>query len=155
MESCDYASCLMFNSVNYKRTADYSNSTLISNTSIRHSGDVMDHINKRGHHTIQVYLQKLPSNITHLFFTLSAWNSPTINHFPNPSLRFFDAANPKQDLCSTTFTHARHSQAVIMCSVSRVGNGWSIFESGQLSQGNARKYGPLVNTIQSLIQKGV
>ena len=110
----------------------------------------MDHVNRKGHHTIEVRLKELPSSVTHLFFTLSAWNSPTIAHYPSPSLKF-SASNKSKDLCATTFTHARHSQAVIMCYAARSGLQWKIFECGTLSAGNAKNYKPLVLKIQSII----
>lgn len=152
---CDFldASCLLYNGLSYKTLADYRSRNPVS--AVNHSGDVMDHVRKIGHHTIQVKLKQMPTDVTHLFFTLSAWSSPNISRYPNPSLKFYQADNPKKDLCKTTFTHAAYSQAVIMCSVSRGTHGkWEIFESGKLTAGNAANYGPIMSTVQSLIAKG-
>ncbi|XP_053405687.1 uncharacterized protein LOC128559012 [Mercenaria mercenaria] len=152
---CDYldASCLLFNDLNFKTLADWSNKHPIK--AVRHSGDVLDNENRIGHHTINVSLKQLPSDITHLFFTLSAFNSPNISRYPNPSLRFYEASSPTKDLCKTTFQHAKLSQAVVMCSVSRGSHGrWEIFESGKLSSGNAAQYDPIISTIKSLISQG-
>lgn len=147
------ASCLIFNRTAFQKVVDYGRNTA---TAIRHSGDIMDDAHRTGHHTISVSLKNIPSNVTHLFFTLSAWNSPNIAQYPNPSLKFYDATKPGKDLCKTTFHHARNSQAVVMCSVSRNSQGrWEIFESGQLSAGNAKNYSSLVSTIQQLISRGV
>ena len=147
------ASCLMFNGTSYYGRCDYR--CRHKYQAISHSGDLMDNVNKIGHHTINVSLLSLPSDITHLFFTLSAWNSPNISRYPNPSLRFYEQANPDKDLCKTTFQHAAYSQAVIMCSVSKGKyNRWEIFENGKLSAGNAKNYEPLKSTIQSLIRQG-
>lgn len=146
------ASCLLFHGQSFLSVVDFSRR---QNTSILHSGDVMDDQNRIGHHTINVHLKNIPSNVTHLFFTLSAWASPNISKYPNPSLKFYEADKPNKDLCKTSFTHAGHSQAVIMCSVSRgVGGKWNIYESGKLSAGNAMNYDPLTDTIQSLIRQG-
>lgn len=146
------ASCLMFQSQNFVSLVDYSHS---SDSFIRHSGDVMDNLQRIGHHTINVHLKQIPTSITHLFFTLSAWSSPNISKYPNPSLKFFEADKPTQNLCNTTFTHAGHARAVIMCSVSRdAGGKWKIFESGKLSAGNALDYEPIKSTIISLIRQG-
>ncbi|KAL3859945.1 hypothetical protein ACJMK2_010124 [Sinanodonta woodiana] len=148
------ASCLLFSGVNFIEVCDYGHTWQLNN-SVSHSGDVMNDQQRIGHHTIHVYLKKIPANITHLYFTLSAWNSPNISRYPKPSLRFHEASNPSKDLCKTTFTHANHSQAVIMCSVSKGKDGaWRIFESGQLSAGNAKNYQPLKSTIGSLIKQG-
>lgn len=149
---CDYldASCLSFYGKTPHAITDYNHRKVVG--AIEHSGDVMDNKNRKGHHTIEVRLKEIPATITHLYFTLSAWNSPTIAHFPNPSLKFFEASNKTKDLCKTQFTHACNSQAVIMCSVVRQGSQWKIFECGQLSAGNAKNYKPLISTIQGLIK---
>lgn len=147
------ASCLLFSGTSFHQVIDYSHTY---SGAIHHSGDVMDDRNRKGHHTINVSLKKIPASITHLFFTLSAWSSPSIAHYPNPSLKFFDAKKPGKDLCKTTFSHARNSRAVVMCSVSKNPSGqWQIFESGQLSAGNARNYDPIKQTIQQLIKQGI
>lgn len=145
------ASCMMFRKTKYSGTVDFSNR---KQPGIEHSGDVMDDKNRIGHHTIDLHLKKIPTDITHLFFTLSAWSSPTISKFPNPSLKFYDASNKEKDLCSTSFTHANSSQAVIMCSLSKKSGRWQIYKSGKLSAGNANNYAPLVATIENLISDG-
>ncbi|XP_052272621.1 uncharacterized protein LOC127873076 isoform X2 [Dreissena polymorpha] len=145
------ASCLLFNGKQCDMLCDYARRQPCP--AIRHSGDVMKPT--QGHHTMNVSLKDLPSSITHLFFTLSAWRSANISRYPNPSLKFYEAANPNKDLCKTTFGHAGAYQAVVMCSLSRGKHGrWEIFESGKCSAGNARNYEPLKETIQSLIAQG-
>lgn len=145
------ASCLMFKDISYVGKVDYEDK---KKPGIGHSGDVMDDENQIGHHTIDLHLMEIPIDITHLFFTLSAWYSPTIAKFKKPSLKFYNAKKKNTDLCSTSFTHANSSQAVIMCSLSKKNGMWHIYESGKLSDGNARDYGPLVNTIKNLISDG-
>lgn len=146
------ASCLTYQNTQFIGLADYRRSRVHG---VTHSGDLMDDRRRIGHHTIHVYLKELPSNVTHLFFTLSAWRNPNISKYPNPSLKFYEASNIHKDLCKTTFTHARNSQAVVMCSVSRSSHGrWSVYESGKLSAGNARNYDPIKNTIRNLIASG-
>lgn len=146
------ASCLMFNGTTFYRLADYDNRR--PHQSVRHSGDIMNNRRKTGHHTINVYLRNIPKSVTHLFFVLSSWESPTISKFRNPSLRFYEASAPDKTLCETSFTHAKHSEAVIMCSLSRTMGRWEVFESGKLSDGNAYNYSPIIRTIQNLISAG-
>ena len=150
------ASCLVYSGQTFLEVIDYKRRRgQVCNNAMTHSGDIMDDISWTGHHIINVQLKNIPSNVTHLFFTLSAWHSPNISKYPNPSLKFYESSNPSKDLCNTTFSHARNSQAVVMCSVSRGKTGqWEIFESGKLSAGNARDYGPLKHTIKSLIAQG-
>lgn len=147
------ASCLVYTGTEFLSVVDFRRT--YDPIGITHSGDVMDNVNQIGHHTIRVALKTIPSNVTHLFFTLSAWRCPNIARYPNPSLKFYEASNTKTDLCKTTFTHAGNSQAVVMCSVSKNSQGkWDIFESGELSPGNAIDYEPLKRTISNLIQTG-
>lgn len=122
---------------------------------ISHSGDVMDDAKCLGHHTIHVQLKSLPSNINKLFFTLSAWNSPNISKYKNPSLRFFDAKEPNKQLCSDQMGHAAYSQAVIMCSLSKTDGIWKVFSLRTLSAGNAKNYFPLQQTIGGIITQGL
>ncbi|XP_035674620.1 uncharacterized protein LOC118414582 [Branchiostoma floridae] len=148
------ASCLLFSGTSFIAVIDYGH-TFYHGGVIRHSGDVMDDYNRKGHHTINVKLKEIPSNITHMFFTLSAWSSPNISKYPNPSLRFFEASNKNKQLCSDQMNHAAHSQAIVMCSVSRKTGVWKIDSLGTLSQGNAMNYDSLKATIRKLIQQGV
>jgi len=112
----------------------------------------MDSVEKTGRHTIDAKLKAIPSSVTHLFFTLSAWNSPTLARYRHPCLKFFEASNRESDLCQTTFSHALDSPAVIMCLVERVGEEWKIFQCGQMSGGNAKDYEPLKSSIQKMIK---
>lgn len=144
------ASCLAFAGKSHICVVDYGH-MIFNGTAIKHSGDVMNDATRTGHHTIEVHLKEIPSNITHLYFTLSAWNSPIIANYPNPSLKFYEATNKTKDLCKTTFSEARYAQAIVMCSVVRRGNQWEIFECGKTSGGNAKNYEQLIQTIQGLI----
>lgn len=107
-----------------------------------------------GHHCITANLALMPSNITRLYFILSAYNSPNIGCFPNPSFKMYDPSDPDIQLCSYTIQSAADSQAVIMCVVERnekdeKGN-WNIFEIGKLSDGNAKYYQPIMETISNI-----
>ncbi|XP_046352764.2 uncharacterized protein LOC124132734 [Haliotis rufescens] len=147
------ASCLLYKGTDFVSLADWRNHSC-GNNAVKHSGDIINHSKRQGHHIINVSLKNIPSNVSHLFFTLSAWTAPNISKYPNPSLKFYEADKPNTDLCKTTFTHANHSQAVIMCSVSRSGGGWAIYESGKLSAGNAKRYDPIKGSIRTLISQG-
>ncbi|XP_041361744.1 uncharacterized protein LOC121377724 [Gigantopelta aegis] len=148
------ASCLLFNKKKIIHVVDYRRRPGLGNA-VTHSGDaMMDDANRIGHQTIDVHLKKLPTEVTHLFFILSAFLTSSLETYPNPSLKFFEASDPDKDLCKTTFTHAKTSQAVVMCSMSRSSAGWEIYESGKLSAGNAANYRPLVINIRKLMDEG-
>jgi stress response protein SCP2 len=145
------ASCFIFSGKTCLGVVDYCQ-TEFGGKSVWHSGDKMDEVSKTGHHTIDAKLKDIPPTVTHLFFTLSAWNSPTLAHYRDPCLKFFEASNKESDLCRTTFSNALDSPAVIMCYVERVKDQWKIFECHQLSTGNAKDYEPLKTNIRKLIK---
>ena len=97
--STDYldASCLLFAGSSFVSVVDYKSKAA---SGIVHSGDLMDNYKRIGHHIIDVNLAGINLNITSCFFTLAAWNSPTIQYFPNPSLKMFDKTNPDKQLCN-------------------------------------------------------
>ena len=168
-EKRDYldASCLIFEGKKCVRTIDFvqKNPLMLAMLNkhkgikqkewgVKHSGECMDDRKRIGHHLIDVSIEDIPKEVTNLFFVLSAWNAPTISRYPNPSLSFYEKSTPEANLCSTTFTHASDHSAVVMCSLSRSRNGWVVYENGQTSNGNAKKYDPIKQTVQKLIQEG-
>lgn len=148
------ASVLIYSGNELQRISDYKRRMRFSGA-VYHSGDVMDDLNRLGHHTINVKLKSLPANIDKLFFTLSAWNSPNISMYKNPSLRFFDAKEPNKQLCSDQMQNAAYSQAIIMCSLSKIDGAWKVFSLRTPSAGNAKDYTPLQQTISGITSQGL
>ena len=147
---CLDASALIFSEDCLSLVVDYRHRDVRS--WIRHSGDIVDNKELLGHQTINVSISKIPSGVTKIFFTLSAWKSPNISKFKNPSLKFYDVKRPNQQLCSDTMYHAGDSQAIIMCALCRVGeNFWKVYSLGEVSSGNAKNYDPLKRTIMNKI----
>ena len=147
------ASVLIFERHKYVGVLDYLHTSFPP--AMRHSGDLMNDRNRTGHHFINVDLHKIPANITHFFFTLSAWNSPTVSRYPNPSLRFYKQSEPGKMLCEDTITKLNYSQAIVMAWMTRQGGHWCVFSAGKPSAGNAKYYKCLVSTIQGIISNGV
>lgn len=145
------ASVLIYSDEGCQNIVDY-NSKSFENA-VEHSGDVMDDDKRLGHHTINVKLKSLPSTIGKLFFILSAWNSPNISKYKNPRMRFFDPREPEVELCGYQMEHAGQSQAVILCSLSKINESWKVLSPCLLSAGNARDYTPLKQTISERIIK--
>lgn len=151
------ASCLTFNAENFIQLIDWNHSknSYYLKDAVEHSAKNETRAGgKIGHQAIHVYLKKLPSTVTHLYFTLSSWRSPNLSAFSNPSLQFYEASDSSTNLCSTTIGHALDSQAVIMCYMVRVNSQWQIFECdvGSLVNGNAKRYNPIRQRISELIK---
>lgn len=147
-------SCLVFNRTGYLSFVDYSYRSCFENNSLRHSGDLMDNANKRGHHIINVDLTQIPTSATHLFFTLSAYNCDKIAMFPNPSVQVFDERDRTKNLCNYSFSGTGNARAVILCCLKRGdGSSWTIEQYGTLSGGNVLKYSEMISTTTSLIAR--
>ena len=148
------ASVFLYSDSTFIEVVDYRRRASQSCSAVMHSGDKMDDAKRLGHHTINVWIKSIPAHINKLVFTLSAWRSPNISKYPNPSLRFFDAKFPHTQLCDDEMSHAAHSQAIIMCCLTKRGSEWQVFSLKSLSAGNAMNYGPLKNSIVNLVRKG-
>ena len=146
------ASALMFARKQCAGVVDYRHRNR-ANGAIVHSGDLMDDAHQMGHHFITVELHNIPSRVTSIFFTLSAWDSPTISHYKHPSLKFYEKSNPGKMLCTDQTRKAGHRQAIVMCSLSKRAGQWFVDSNGALSNGNASEYDPLMATIRGLITK--
>jgi len=138
--------CLIYAKQNTSELIDYSHKFAAG---ITHSGDVMDHNTRKGHHKITVKLQDIPPHQTQLFFILSAWNSPNIGSYPSPTVSMYDTARPTEQLCTFSISQASSHKAVIMCCLSR-GNKWSVDQLGVFSSGNAGNYSSIHETIGEL-----
>merc|ERR1712151_1101277 len=108
---------------------------------VEHSGDLMRET--EGQHTMKVELDNLPATITDLFFVLAAWNCDDISLFPSPSVRLFDGDRPGNQLTEYNIEKAGHSQAVVMCALSRSKGPWIMQAFGATCGGNCKYYAPI------------
>ena len=135
---------------NVEATLDYQQRLA---TGAKHSGDQMDDAKKTGHHVIDLDLPNLPANIVSALFILSAWNSPTISHYPNPSVSLYEPTKPEKVLSTYVFSQAANSQAVIMCALVRRGpasRSFDVQQVGVLCGGNAKQYDGIKAAIKTL-----
>ena len=122
-------------------------------SAVKHSGDVRNDDERKCHQTIDVSIKSLPSSVDRLAFTLSAFKSPNISKFRNLSLQFYDARCPKNQLCDDEVDEVASSQAVVMCFLTKTNKKWRVVSVKHPSRGNVLKYGPLKDTIESIIQR--
>ncbi|XP_072015821.1 uncharacterized protein [Amphiura filiformis] len=148
------ASALIFSNKEYQGVADYK-SLGFAGKAVYHSGDRQDRVRKEGKHRIKVDLSILPEEITHIFFTLSSYKSPDISHFKKPTLRFFDESKPDKMLCPDQIKKAGKSQAIVMCSLTKMFDQWYVHDNGATSKGNVKDYEPLKTTIIAIMDSTV
>lgn len=144
------ASCLVFNNKHeHFASVDYSQ-TVYHNGAITHSGDVLDYTKKEGHHTIRIDLSKLPSEVNNLYLTITAFTT-TLKEIKRPYIRFTDA-DLDQELCRYDLeqTDTGNHTAVVMAKLCRPDpkQPWRVLALGEICEGRASNYGPLVKTIK-------
>uniref|UniRef100_A0A6B2L9A8 Ubiquitin-like domain-containing protein n=1 Tax=Arcella intermedia TaxID=1963864 RepID=A0A6B2L9A8_9EUKA len=148
--SADYldATCFLYGKDGFLSLLDYSNT---KTTGVSHSGDVMDHSNRIGHHTIEVDLNLISPDVTKIFFTLSAFHSKTIGAFIQPTVKVYDKTAPTVELSSFSIKQAAKYPCVIMFGLERQSTGWISTTLGIFSAGNAKNYQPVKEKIAEML----
>ncbi len=146
------ASALVFSGKKYEGVADYK-TLKFAGKAIYHSGDRMDRGKRQGHHLIKVTLKEMPKTVTDIFFTLSSYNAPEISKFKSLNFRFYDQDKPDKMLCADQTKKGEKSQAIVMCSLSRMDDHWYVHDNGVVSEGCCKNYQPLIDTIQKIIDE--
>ena len=142
----------IFFSANFVRKYDYVSQYHPSFPYMRFTGNFMNDVNKRGCSRIVTQLDKLPAEITTLYFVMSSYRTPNISKFPNLSFKLIDEAKPDEKLASYQITgESIRSQAIIMCCSARNHDQrWHLVEIGKLSGGNIEDYEPIKKCIAGL-----
>ena len=149
-------SALVFNGDQHIGIIDYNNrnsAAFIGVSALTHSGDVLERDQQLGQHTINVFLDKIPDSVTNVFFTLSAWDAPSMGAFRNQAVALVDSSNPDKTEPlgdKVVFSNIASSQALVMSRLYRMEGGWDVVAVGKTSRGNAKNYDPLVATIRNL-----
>jgi len=150
------ASCLVYDfDKKHIGTIDYSNLSFRTSdgkdTCILHSGDVIAYEKKEGKHTIQVTLDKLPSNVAALYFTFSGFTTP-IREILHPYILFNDP-DTQQELCQYQFDNkdTKDFTAVVMAKLIRTSptSGWQVIAIGHIGMGNALNYPAIKDSISN------
>ena len=121
---------------------------------VRHSGPAdMDYTKGEGHHRVDISLKSVPRHIDKIVFTLSAWRSSSVSAYRFRRLRFYDVDFPDQELCSDDISGLVHNKSIIMCCLSRKKGKWRVFSLKCGAEGCTKKFAPLREKIQELIQR--
>jgi len=142
-------SCFLFSDQALVALADYRRRNVAQGA--RHGGDV-----PRGNgwiHVINIDTTAIPDTTNYLFFSLSAYNSPTIGVYPNPGVKIFEplAGGGVRDLGGYGIARAGDQQAVVMCAMYRGALGWRVVEVEKFCAGNAKDYSDIKRTCQALV----
>ena len=150
------ASCLAYRGKGWSESefagyVDWNCNVCLEGT-IMHSGDVLDDNKQSGRHRIEIDLERLPRDITSLYFTISAYTG-TLRHIQQPFLSIHDpdtmVGEQPLELCRYNLESAVASAAaaqtcIVMCKLQRMprtggqSDQWSVVAIGQLGPGRAR-----------------
>jgi stress response protein SCP2 len=157
---CKYldASVLLFDfEGKYTGTAvDYNNT---STRGIRHSGDVIDHMENKGTHTVKCRMRRLDRNVGSLVVVLSAFDEATLDEILSPCVIVSDTSTGVE-LCRYELD-ARRSETsgckcVVMCRLHRQthGGAWQVEAIGRVQAfGDAMDYSPIVLPLERRLKE--
>jgi len=143
------ASCLVFKfDASIYKIIDYHNRK-DTNEAIEHSGDIITREKYSGKHTITISLEKLPSDVKALFFTISSWTT-LLTDILDPYVMFIDP-DTQQSLCGYEYSgkDTGNKTSVIMAKMYRETptGKWTVQAIGHLWYGRADSYDPITKLI--------
>jgi len=120
---------------------------------VQHSGDLINE--DGGQHRMVLSLDALPPSVTDLFFVLAAFECNDLSLFEDPTVDIHDVVLGRR-LTSFRIASAGRAQAVVMCSFTRDPDHgkWVLHGLGIPTDGNAKDYEPIKQTIITRCQQG-
>lgn len=115
---------------------------------IRHGGDNLTGDGDGDDETIHVDLSRLDPRAAHLVFTVNSFRGQTFNEVDNAVARLVDETTDTE-ICSFTLREQGAHTGVIMASLSKGGDGWTMTAHGKAGRG--RRVSDLVNDAKSVI----
>ena len=97
---------------------------------IRHGGDNLTGEGEGDDEVIYVNLTDLPAHVTHLVFTVNSFRGQTFNEVENAFCRLVDETK-NEELCRYTLTDQGGHTGVIMASMSKTSEGWTMTAHGK------------------------
>ncbi len=102
--------------------------------SINHSGDNLTGEGEGDDETIHVDLQRLPSNVQHLVFTVNSFRGQTFDKVENAYCRILDQSHNKE-LARFNLSEKGGHTGVVMACLSRESSGWEFKAIGRSTNG--------------------
>jgi tellurium resistance protein TerZ len=119
-----------------------------SNGAITHDGDNLTGEGDGDDEVIRVDLSRLDAKAAHLVFTVNSFRGQTFNEVDNAVARLVDDTN-QREICSYTLREQGAHTGVVMASLSKGSDGWSMTAHG--IQATGRTVDDLVGVSKSVI----
>jgi len=116
--------------------------------SIRHGGDNLTGDGDGDDEVIHVDLSRIDPRAVHLVFTVNSFRGQTFNEVDNAVARLVDETTDKE-ICSFTLREQGAHTGVIMASISKGTDGWTMTAHGKAGRGT--RASDLVNDAKSVI----
>lgn len=105
---------------------------------IRHGGDNLTGEGDGDDEVIYVDLTQLPAAVSHLVFTVNSFRGQTFNEVENAFSRLVDETK-NEELCRYTLTDQGTHTGVIMASMTKTADGWTMTAHGKPCTGRTVK----------------
>lgn len=115
---------------------------------IRHGGDNLTGDGDGDDETIHVDLSRLDPRAAHLVFTVNSFRGQTFNEVDNAVARLVDETTDSE-ICSFTLREQGAHTGMIMASLSKVDDGWTMTAHGK--PGGGRWVDDLVNDAKTVV----
>ncbi|XP_052813027.1 uncharacterized protein LOC128240425 [Mya arenaria] len=151
-EDCVDCTCFIFSGHEHLDICDYKRKNTFEG--IRHSGDIFNETGTAGSQKMVVDLKTLSLETTHLFFTISSYNSEALKKYKKITLSVYEQSSPEVKLCELKLNKVKDSQAVIVCRATRnpKSGSWQVCEMQVPSKGTALEaYGELIKTLVGVL----
>lgn len=144
------ASCHAYRGSDHAGYADFKH--IYNLPGVVHSGPAA----RRSYHILQVNLDQVRSDITHLFFVMSACRVGSLRDIAAPTVQLFETSRPQEMISDYTIDNNSRRSSAIMCCLKRTSiGGWQAFTLGTQCDGNVYNYGPIVHAIRAMFNTGV
>lgn len=144
------ASCFAYSGNAYSDYTDFKNTHRL--TGVTHSGPAQH----RNFHTLQVNLDRVHGDITHLFFVMSACRVGSLRDIAAPTIQLCERSRPQEMISDYTINNSSNRQAAIMCCLKRTSiGGWQAFSLGTQCDGNVSNYYSIRGAISGVFDTGV
>lgn len=142
------ASCLMFDSSQQLVDTVWFRQLKSKDGSVKHSGDNLTGEGDGDDEVINVDLQKLPSNISTLVFTITSFRGQTFDKVESAKCRLVDASSNKE-LASYTLSDKSKVTAQVMAKVYKQNNEWHMQAIGAPTNGSVQS--DLLNVVRQYL----
>ena len=128
------ASCILFDKDKVILDIIYYGKLKTADGAIIHTGDNLTGEGEGDDESIRVDLSSIPTKVQYLAFTINSFRGQTFDQVENAFCRLVDESNEKE-ICRYTLTEKGKHTGVVMATLERGSNGWTLKAIGEPGRG--------------------